>query len=108
MSHRNLHCSACTHHCKHKPPRKTGVTCHIMRVFEMLLRTTRLQEYIGSQEEMRYFPSCERYGAWKRARCRQPSAVSQLSPGGNRRSEEHTSELQSLRHLVCRLLLEQK
>src|SRR5262245_62207702 len=26
-------------------------------------------------------------------------------PGGNR-SEEHTSELQSLRHLVCRLLLE--
>src|ERR1039458_10546343 len=25
-----------------------------------------------------------------------------------RRSEEHTSELQSLRHLVCRLLLEKK
>src|SRR5437899_10053950 len=31
-----------------------------------------------------------------------PSAVSRL------RSEEHTSELQSLRHLVCRLLLEKK
>src|SRR5436853_6507509 len=35
-------------------------------------------------------------------------------PGGPRalrhspRSEEHTSELQSLRHLVCRLLLEKK
>src|SRR5205814_9418562 len=27
---------------------------------------------------------------------------------GFRRSEEHTSELQSLRHLVCRLLLEKK
>src|SRR5205814_4832191 len=26
----------------------------------------------------------------------------------NGRSEEHTSELQSLRHLVCRLLLEEK
>src|SRR5437899_10035099 len=26
----------------------------------------------------------------------------------NMRSEEHTSELQSLRHLVCRLLLEKK
>src|SRR5258705_8824104 len=26
----------------------------------------------------------------------------------SRRSEEHTSELQSLRHLVCRLLLEKK
>src|SRR5262245_64124506 len=32
------------------------------------------------------------------------------SPAGARarRSEEHTSELQSLRHLVCRLLLEKK
>src|SRR5262245_64350687 len=27
---------------------------------------------------------------------------------GHPRSEEHTSELQSLRHLVCRLLLEKK
>src|SRR5205814_5320932 len=27
---------------------------------------------------------------------------------GGSRSEEHTSELQSLRHLVCRLLLEKK
>src|SRR5258705_6964225 len=27
---------------------------------------------------------------------------------GRSRSEEHTSELQSLRHLVCRLLLEKK
>src|ERR1039458_673480 len=27
---------------------------------------------------------------------------------GRNRSEEHTSELQSLRHLVCRLLLEKK
>src|ERR1035438_67349 len=27
---------------------------------------------------------------------------------GHYRSEEHTSELQSLRHLVCRLLLEKK
>src|SRR3989449_8169490 len=30
-----------------------------------------------------------------------------LAPG-NRRSEEHTSELQSRLHLVCRLLLEKK
>src|ERR1039458_5112002 len=29
-------------------------------------------------------------------------------PPGATRSEEHTSELQSLRHLVCRLLLEKK
>src|SRR5437899_8267586 len=39
-----------------------------------------------------------------------PSAVVQpLRPAGALvRSEEHTSELQSLRHLVCRLLLEKK
>src|SRR5437899_12416229 len=30
------------------------------------------------------------------------------SATANGRSEEHTSELQSLRHLVCRLLLEKK
>src|SRR5437016_11850150 len=29
-------------------------------------------------------------------------------PGSHRRSEEHTSELQSLTNLVCRLLLEKK
>src|SRR5258705_3891379 len=31
-----------------------------------------------------------------------------VRPTINQRSEEHTSELQSLRHLVCRLLLEKK
>src|SRR6476660_10103874 len=42
------------------------------------------------------------------ARCRAPGG----SPSGRRspraRSEEHTSELQSPDHLVCRLLLEKK
>src|SRR3712207_7713829 len=32
----------------------------------------------------------------------------QISHGGYRRSEEHTSELQSRQYLVCRLLLEKK
>src|SRR2546423_8103173 len=31
-----------------------------------------------------------------------------VTPGGGARSEEHTSELQSLAYLVCRLLLEKK
>src|SRR5262245_65373539 len=31
-----------------------------------------------------------------------------VRPRNSQRSEEHTSELQSLRHLVCRLLLEKK
>src|SRR5262245_64309043 len=34
--------------------------------------------------------------------------IGELHPFGEKRSEEHTSELQSLRHLVCRLLLEKK
>src|SRR2546425_5736887 len=41
---------------------------------------------------------------------REPGRVPavQLSPGEDLRSEEHTSELQSLAYLVCRLLLEKK
>src|SRR5262245_64632705 len=35
-------------------------------------------------------------------------SLSGSKPGLGLRSEEHTSELQSLRHLVCRLLLEKK
>src|SRR5262245_65364601 len=36
------------------------------------------------------------------------AAAQQDARVDRRRSEEHTSELQSLRHLVCRLLLEKK
>src|SRR5258705_4894238 len=52
-----------------------------------------------------------------RSTTRQPAASKAGSRSGRRpacrcsstcRSEEHTSELQSLRHLVCRLLLEKK
>src|ERR1035438_10687866 len=43
-------------------------------------------------------------------RCRliKQQALQHLTTDQLRRSEEHTSELQSLRHLVCRLLLEKK
>src|SRR5205814_8299708 len=37
-----------------------------------------------------------------------PGFTGVISDLGGPRSEEHTSELQSLRHLVCRLLLEKK
>src|SRR5436853_978625 len=49
-----------------------------------------------------------RYGT--RPPCAQEGALDTLvvSGGFGGRSEEHTSELQSLRHLVCRLLLEKK
>src|SRR3712207_7867248 len=58
-------------------------------------------------------PSC---GArcWRgRARRRSPPATAAVTGtstarGSTRRSEEHTSELQSRQYLVCRLLLEKK
>src|SRR5947199_7253169 len=42
------------------------------------------------------------------ARKRESADCHKFSRTGVLRSEEHTSELQSLRHLVCRLLLEKK
>src|SRR5690554_7000808 len=45
-------------------------------------------------------------GSGRRARRSDPSPRQPPSSGG--RSEEHTSELQSRPHLVCRLLLEKK
>src|SRR5256884_9640111 len=40
--------------------------------------------------------------------CRQAMELYKSCFGGELRSEEHTSELQSRLHLVCRLLLEKK
>src|SRR5690625_6707387 len=50
----------------------------------------------------------ERY--WLRSRCTTSriSGGSSSAVGRRTRSEEHTSELQSRGHLVCRLLLEKK
>src|SRR5262245_63505513 len=45
---------------------------------------------------------------WSAAWCARRCAGSRRCRPTARRSEEHTSELQSLRHLVCRLLLEKK
>src|SRR2546422_7419028 len=42
------------------------------------------------------------------AALRTPTALEAHGAGGLARSEEHTSELQSRLHLVCRLLLEKK
>src|SRR5438045_7414144 len=59
------------------------------------LRTGRFREALGHFERARMLDP-------RNAECHFGAAVAQ------RRSEEHTSELQSLRHLVCRLLLEKK
>src|SRR5205814_5027814 len=53
------------------------------------------------EEEGRYIFFATRNGTVKKTELKEFSHVRKLF-----RSEEHTSELQSLRHLVCRLLLE--
>src|SRR5436853_7274393 len=54
------------------------------------------------------FRSASVAGAGRRTTERPMPSASTHDPAHERRSEEHTSELQSLRHLVCRLLLEKK
>src|ERR1039458_5193166 len=51
------------------------------------------------QKAIRFAPNIDGYFL--------PQSVREIFASG-KRSEEHTSELQSLRHLVCRLLLEKK
>src|SRR5258707_6646959 len=45
---------------------------------------------------------------WSRSSCGRYTRPSAASSFTSRRSEEHTSELQSRQYLVCRLLLEKK
>src|SRR2546423_11910604 len=53
----------------------------------------------------RSLPRCAQHLFARGVRAAGPAAV---GPGRGDRSEEHTSELQSLAYLVCRLLLEKK
>src|SRR5437899_4474916 len=62
----------------------------------------------GDHRDLHSFPTRRSSDLWVRS----PSLLGHTTlsaPGTTMwRSEEHTSELQSLRHLVCRLLLEKK
>src|SRR2546422_7856042 len=53
-------------------------------------------------------PSASRRWPSTRAHSPSPSRAPSVTAGSCWRSEEHTSELQSRLHLVCRLLLEKK
>src|ERR1039458_10441053 len=61
--------------------------------FKTLKYRPEFPDRFGSIEDARSF--CQRFFPW-------------YNHEHHHRSEEHTSELQSLRHLVCRLLLEKK
>src|SRR5437899_11462186 len=71
-----------------RPPRSTLFP--YTTLFRSLIRCQQVRQRVNN------VPFDQRYGA------------RHLKRAIERRSEEHTSELQSLRHLVCRLLLEKK
>src|ERR1039458_8751451 len=54
------------------------------------------------------FPYTTLFRSWRYRVATLPSGAGWRGVRGRHRSEERTSELQSLRHLVCRLLLEKK
>src|SRR5258705_10135871 len=90
-----------------RPPRST------LFPYTTLFRSLQLQESYKMSPGCRCFR--ETQGRLHRSRRRREwcyCAASDATPPRNDRSllrsEEHTSELQSLRHLVCRLLLEKK
>src|SRR5688572_30928319 len=65
-----------------------------------------LSTFVGRERELRMLTA-----AWLssgRLPRLSPLLVGEAGVGKNRRSEEHTSELQSQSNLVCRLLLEKK
>src|SRR2546422_1383129 len=87
-----------------RPPRST------LFPYTTLFRSQVPGLRLGAQPRQRRPAQGARDDAERRARRRLPHALEPLAlprpPGA--RSEEHTSELQSRLHLVCRLLLEKK
>src|SRR2546429_6286844 len=75
-----------------RPPRST------LFPYTTLFRSDRLRPFL------------HRRGHVAGAKCdgAAPQMIERRAPAGLDRSEEHTSELQSRLHLVCRLLLEKK
>src|SRR5437899_7990543 len=68
--------------------------------FDFILRNHDYTYLESEEQKLRYF--CDQLGIEKKI------LPAKRYSGAIKRSEEHTSELQSLRHLVCRLLLEKK
>src|SRR5258708_30020127 len=86
-----------------RPPRST------LFPYTTLFRSSR-NGYADGTHGQRRGPRSRGSGAERRAASWSGDAPSFLrqTPGFEGRSEEHTSELQSPDHLVCRLLLEKK
>src|SRR5258705_7037832 len=82
-----------------RPPRST------LFPYTTLFRSLPQTGKFGSNHSSCSLPSSL---VWALRRDRGRVCLQPKRPNEAGRSEEHTSELQSLRHLVCRLLLEKK
>src|SRR5437762_238580 len=90
-----------------------GASAHENRVFPRHLLIFFLVLHRHPSSTLFPYTTLFRSPAFARSlRCRRPSAADRTRPvraaPGRKRSEEHTSELQSPMYLVCRLLLEKK
>src|SRR2546423_8855924 len=82
-----------------RPPRST------LFPYTTLFRSVMQRSAERAEASRRSGSSCQ---PRTRRRCKSPLRVPTAIFRSQKRSEEHTSELQSLAYLVCRLLLEKK
>src|SRR2546425_823877 len=90
----------------------TDALCHIsaaLSVLEMHVERSNRAMVVGVHDLLRsYHLKADRAAAEQPVEALASSVLPQMSADLQGRSEEHTSELQSLAYLVCRLLLEKK
>src|SRR5690625_6434142 len=71
-------------------------------------RSSAFSSTVSDPESSTNWPRTREMPAWRMVKPAEVWLASRGQVPGVRRSEEHTSELQSRGHLVCRLLLEKK
>src|SRR5690625_7479006 len=88
---------------------------HLTCIYPLYISSTFLSSFSGPHRDLHSFPtrrssdlSPSTSAAAASQRSRQFPIAAIPASAQRRRSEEHTSELQSRGHLVCRLLLEKK
>src|SRR5262249_62358590 len=94
------------------PPPPTPTPFPYTTLFRSAAPSTLRRSFAGRRPIARHTRSRRRPGRWLEPRGAPNGGAGRAPRGGARppcdRSEEHTSELQSLTNLVCRLLLEKK
>src|SRR5690349_10308189 len=98
-----------------KPTSRITAASVTRRTLDLTISPSSMFERVPSYSSVIFAMSSAEYSSWRSDRTRSTECVEDFLGGNSthsvlrvRRSEEHTSELQSRRDLVCRLLLEEK